>query len=199
MLEPFMDRRHDRCEPSISIGSTTRGIGFLIVFVSGFRNLAEIFLFHFLSGSSSIPDEKLILTFDDEILWMYDWFPIDEVVDILTISCEIHLAIVIDEVATSWVPEKIREKVSPCRRCHMDMDEITLVLMEVDAILRLHIGRDIAARGLFHIDISTEVPLFSFDEYGEVGMIVNLIWTGGQYIRNANRYQNENEKREKFD
>ena len=81
----------------------------------------------------------------------------------------------------------------------MDMDEITLVLMEVDAILRLHIGRDIAARGLFHIDISTEVPLFSFDEYGEVGMIVNFIWSWKDDIGDACREGDEHQDGECFD
>ena len=81
----------------------------------------------------------------------------------------------------------------------MDMDEITLVLMEMDTILRLHIGRDIAPRRLFHIDISTEVPLFPLDIYREVRMVVHLIWTWDQYICDTNREQDDEDEGKNFE
>ncbi len=167
--------------------------------MSGLRDLAEIIFLHFLSCSCSIPDEKLILTFDDKILRVSHTFTVDKVENTLPASTEIHLPIVIDEVSTSHSPFEVREEVSPRRCCHMHMDEITLVLMEMDAILRLHVGRDIASRGLFHIDIPTEVPHFPIDEYCEVCMIVDLKWSGKENIRDSCCDGNENQDGENFD
>lgn len=79
------------------------------------------------------------------------------------------------------------------------MHEVSLVLMEVDAILWLHIGRDIAPRSLFHVDILAEVPLFPIEKDRKIRMPVYLIRTGDENIGDANREQNDDDTGENFE
>lgn len=79
------------------------------------------------------------------------------------------------------------------------MYEVSLVLMEVDAILWLHIGRDIAPGSLFHIDIFAEVPLLPIEKDRKIRMPVYLIRTGDENIGDANREQNDDDTGENFE
>lgn len=186
-------------EDPIRIRSTTRWISLVIVLICRFRYSRHIILHDIFSRSSSGVYEELISTLDGKILRVSHAFTVDKVENTLPTSCEIYLPIIIDEVSTSHSPFEVREEVSPRRPSHMHMDEITLVLMQMDAILRLHVGRDIATRSLFHVDISTEVPHFPVNEYCEVRMIVDLIWSGKENIRDSCCEGNENQDGENFD
>ena len=112
------------------------------------HELSELFLYH-ISISRPIPDEELTFTFDDPIMWIGDTFSIHEIGEIFLSIREIHISIVIDEISTSEVPREIREKMSPRRGCHMNMDGISVILMEMDTILRLDSLSDIASSNLF--------------------------------------------------
>ena len=81
------------------------------------------------------------------------------------------------------------------------MDEVSLVLMEMDAILWLHIGRDIAPRCLFHVDILAEVPLLAIQKDSEIRMMVSLIWSWNDnigYSDHEENYDNISEDFEKY-
>jgi hypothetical protein len=106
------------------------------------------------SIAASIPDEETIFTPDDRIMRISDAFPIDEVIEIILFIRGIHFSIVIYEVSAPEIPLEIREKVSPSRGCHVDVDGISVILMEMDSILRFNSLRDIAPSDFFHIDIS---------------------------------------------
>lgn len=188
-----MNRFRDRSEPSIGIGSTACRIGFLVVFMCGFRDFFSVTLLHFFTCSSSIIDEELIFTFDNLIFRIIHELSIDEVIDVLPTSCEVHLSIVIHEVATSRIPEEIREEVSPGRGCHMNMDEIPFILMEVNTILRFHIGRDITSRDFLHINILGKIPLFLIYKYGEIRMMMYLVWARNEHIGHPNCDENDDD------
>lgn len=185
-----MNRFRDRSEPSIGIGSTACRIGFLVVFMCSFRDDIHVRFQDFINGSGSIIDEESIFTLDGSIGGIYDTFPIDEVVDIFPTSREVHLPIIIDDIATSCVPEEIREEVSPGRGCHMNMDEIPFILMEVNTVLRFHFGRDITSRGFLHIDILGKIPLFPIYKYGEIRMMMYLVWARNEHIGHPNCDEN---------
>lgn len=77
------------------------------------------------------------------------------------------------------------------------MDEVSLTIMEMDTILRLHIGRHIAPRGLLHIVRSIETLSLAVDVHGEVGMPVDHVGARredvGESCGNGYDYESEEE------
>lgn len=158
---------------------------------------SEIFLYH-IRISRPIPDEELIFTLDDTIMWIGDTFPVHEIRETSFSIREIHLAIVIDEISTSEVPCEIREKMSPCRGCHMNMDRISVILMEMDTILWFDSLSDIASSDLFHVDIAREIPFFSIDIDRKIRMPVYLIGPRDDDIGDSHQDHYEDNERNDF-
>jgi hypothetical protein len=92
------------------------------------------------------------------------------------------LAISSTEIVGSYAPTDIGQEITPGTRCHMDMDESSLVIMEMDAICWDDSFGDIAPRYFFHIVRWRKIPLLPIDIYSEVRMVVDLIWSRSQYI-----------------
>jgi hypothetical protein len=135
-------------------------------------------------GSCTVPDEESILTLDGHVGWIIDHFPIYEIVEALPTTTEIALVVgIVDEITLSDTDRDIRKEVSPGCSRHMDMDELSMVIVEMDAVLRLHSLRDIAAGDFFHVSSSAEVTLYPIDIYSEVGMMVSYVWTRCRDIR----------------
>ena len=73
------------------------------------------------------------------------------------------------------------------------MDEVSLTIMEMDTILRLHIGRHIAPRGLLHIVRSIETLSLAVDVHGEVGMPVDHVGARREDVGES--YHDEDEEK----
>lgn len=110
----------------------------------------------------------------------------------------IYLAIIIHDIPASKGPEEVGVEISPGGCGHMDMYEVSLVLMEVDTILWLHSDGHITSRHLLHVDIFREVPLFSIYHYEHVGMMMDLVWFRFEEVGECRRDGNENERKENF-
>ncbi len=80
----------------------------------------------------------------------------------------------------------------------MHMHEISLVFMEMDAILRSHSDSDIAPRNLFHIHITRKVPRFPVDIHRHIGMVVDLIGTRSYQVCQYNCNDEDEEGEEGF-
>ena len=152
---------------------------------------------HFFFSSCSIPDEESIFTFDDSICWIIDAFPIQKIVYIFPIFWSIYFPEIICEISASHSPQEVRKEVSPSRGCHMDMNEVSLVIMEVYSVLRCYSFSDIASAHFFHVDIFAKIPLFSIDIARKICMPVNLVRSWSEYIgetdsENENTEESEN-------
>lgn len=198
MLEPFVNWLSDRREESIGIRSTTRWIWFVIVFICIIFDEWFPSSLHFFSCTRSIPYEESIRTFDDLIGWIFYIFSIDEEIEIFCLRDCIYITEWFDDVSFSYSPSQIRKEISPGRCCHVDMDESSLVLMEVDTILRFHVFGDIASKGLFHIVICREVLTYSVDIDCEVRMPVYLVWSRDEYIRESDTDNESDDEEESF-
>lgn len=88
---------------------------------------------------------------------------------------KVHFPEIIHEVAASEVPHEIREKMAPRRGCHMDVYEVSFILVEVDPIRWHHSFTDITTFDLRHIDILAEIPLFPFDIDSHIRMVVHVV------------------------
>jgi hypothetical protein len=149
-----------------------------------FGNKCICLLLYLCLVSCTIPHEEPILALDCHISWIVDHFPVQEVYYSLPAAGEITLVIgVIDDIVLADTDSQIGKEVSPGCSCHMDMDEFTMVIVEMDAVLRLHSLGDIAAGDFFHVSSSAEVTLYPIDIYGEVGMMMSYIWTRCRDIR----------------
>ncbi len=78
------------------------------------------------------------------------------------------------------------------------MYEVSLVFMEVDAILGLDSDCDVTTRHLFHVDIFREVPFLAIYHHEHVGMMMDLVWLRFEIIRQAYGYGDEYEREECF-
>jgi hypothetical protein len=64
----------------------------------------------------------------------------------------------------------------------MDMDESSLVIMEMDTIRRKDSLGDITPRDLFHIGCRRKIPLFPINIYREIRMMMTYIRSWCEYI-----------------
>ena len=133
-FEPSHDRLGYRSEPSIGIGTAACWICLMIVLIGITWYESLPFLLYFSRCTTSIPDEESIRTVYCDIRWVIYLLPIDIEVELPSSSSAIHLPIRIDEIARTDSPREIREEVSPGRSCHMYMDEISLIVVQMDAI-----------------------------------------------------------------
>ena len=129
-------------------------------------------------SSSAIPHEESILALDGDIGRIIYRFTVDHVVDMLPTACEISLIVgIIDDILLTDTDREVREEVSPGRCCHVDMDEFPMVIVQMDTVLRMDSGCDIAAGDFFHVARSAEVTLYPIDIYGEVRMMMGYVRT----------------------
>lgn len=125
-------------------------------------------------------------------------FSIENKVDIFSIPRLVHFPIIIDEVPTSKVPHEIGEKISPRRCCHVDMDDISFVFMQMDTILWTDSYGDITSRDLFHVDITRKIPLFSIDHDEHIGVMMHFVWFFFEKIGDNGSEDDDTEYEEDF-
>lgn len=80
----------------------------------------------------------------------------------------------------------------------MHVDEVSFVLMEMDTILRFHIGRHIAPRGFLHIVIRREVLEDTISIHREVGMPVHHVRTRTEDVGESYRDEEDEEPEDMF-
>ena len=137
IMSYFEPSRHGlgyRSEPAIGIRTAACRICFMVILVGITWYESLPFFLYFSCCATSIPDEESIRTAHCDIRWGIDWLPIDIEVELPSSSSTIYLSIWIDEIARTDSPREIREEVSPGRSCHMYMDEISLIVVQMDAI-----------------------------------------------------------------
>jgi hypothetical protein len=78
------------------------------------------------------------------------------------------------------------------------MHESSFIIMEVDAILRSHIGSDITSGSFFHVLISREIYEFPTHIECEIRMPVDLVWSRDKDIGGCDREEKEDEPDDMF-
>lgn len=156
----------------------------MIIFCGGFWNESIRFFLDILSTSRSIPYKKTIFTRNNQILRIIFLFSVYKEIYILSTSCLVHFSIIIDDISTSKIPKKVRGEISPRRGSHMDMDEISIIFMKMDAIFGTNISRHIASTHFFHVDILRKIPSLPIDIGSHIRMIMNLKWSRSKNIGN---------------
>ncbi len=78
------------------------------------------------------------------------------------------------------------------------MHESSFIIMEVDAILRSHIGSDITSGSFFHVLISREIYEFPTHIECEIRMPVDLVWSRDKDIGGCDREEKEDEPDDVF-
>ena len=196
MLEPLSDRFGDRREPTIGIGTAACWIGFMVVLIGVFLDERIGSCFHLCLCTSTIPDDEAISALYDLISRIVDGFSIDEIVEMCISRSGMHISERFAQIIRPYTPVEICKEISPRRCRHMDMDEVSLTIMEMDTILRLHIGRHIAPRGLLHIVRSIETLSLAVDVHGEVGMPVDHVGARREDVGEScgNGYDDESEE-----
>jgi hypothetical protein len=198
MFEPFHDRISNRREPTIGIATTACWICLFIVFVSISIYEGIPFGEYLFLCTSSVPDEESICTGYGYIRWIHHYLSIDDRVEMFHSICLIHLIISRTEIVGSYAPSDIGQEIPPSTRCHMDMDESSLAIMEMDAICGEDSFSDIAPRYFFHVVRWGKVPLLPIDIYGEIGMPMGLIWSWSEYISSSDTEYDEKNRDDIF-
>lgn len=78
------------------------------------------------------------------------------------------------------------------------MDEVSFVLMEVDTILRVDIGRDVAPGGFLHIVIRREVLEDTVSIHREVRMPVHHVRPRSEDVGESDRDEEDEEPEDMF-
>lgn len=78
------------------------------------------------------------------------------------------------------------------------MDESSLVIMEMDTVCWEDSFGDIAPRYLFHIARWRKIPLLPIDIHLEIRMVVDLIWSWGEYICRSDTEYDEKDRGDIF-
>jgi hypothetical protein len=125
-------------ECRLLIGTTACWIELIVVGTSIGRYEREVSLLYEVLRSTAIPDEESIFALDREVGRIDDEFPIEDVVYIFSFSSTILTSDIISECIDPDIPVEIREHITPSGRCHMDMDELSFFLMEMDTISWSH-------------------------------------------------------------
>ena len=162
---------------SIYITRATCGVGLSIVFVCSTRNKSIKFFSYLTSCSCTIPDKESIFTLDYEVTRVIYDFSIQEVIEIIPTSSCVYLTITIGNIVLSYSEIEIGKEISPGGCRHVDMNEVSLPIMEVYTILREDSLSDIATRDFFHIAWPREVPLLAIHIDREVRMPMYHIGT----------------------
>lgn len=78
------------------------------------------------------------------------------------------------------------------------MDEVSFVLVEVDTILRVDIGRDVAPGGFLHVVICREVLEDTISIHREVGMPVYHVRARDEDVSESYRDEEDEEPEDMF-
>ena len=149
--EEFLDTVDDITERSIDIARATCGVCLTVVLMCGFDDECIEFLSYFFNCACTIPDEESILTLDDEITRIIYDFSIQDIIETLPTSSCIDLTITIGNIVLSYSEIEIGKEISPGGCRHVDMNEVSLPIMEMYSILRCDSLGDIATRDFFHV------------------------------------------------
>ena len=146
--------------------------------------------------ASAIPDKETIRTPDGGIGWVHHDTPIDDIVELMRTVHEAHRIISTTEIVRSHSPANIGKEIPPSTRHHMDMDESSLAIMEMDAICRENSLSHIAPRYLFHVGLRRKIKRLAIDIHREIGMVMCYIGSWGEDVGReyADNYEQDAEK-----
>lgn len=198
MFNPLHDRISNLREPTIGIGTTARGVGFLIVFDGIFAHEGVPLREYLLLGTCTVPDEESICARDGYIRRIHHDRAIDDRVEVFCCIGYIYLIVSTTEIVRSYAPADTRKEIPPGARRHMDMDESSLVIMEMDAIRREHSLDYIASGDLFHVARRRKIPLLTIDIYCEICMMMGYEWSWCEYVGCKDTDDNEESAEEIF-
>ena len=182
MSDPLHDGSCNPREPSIRVGATTCWISLLIIFYSIAIDESLPLGEDFLLGTRAVPDNEPISTPDWYICWIEYDRAIDNIVELMRCVDEVHTIVSTTDIICPHPPADIRKEISPSARSHMDMDESSFAIMEMNTIGREDSLSDIATRYLFHIDNRRKIESLPIDIHSKIGMMMCDKWAWSEYV-----------------
>lgn len=130
---------------------------------------------NFLIRSIREIDQETIDRSDLEVLGILDEFAIENVPSLLCACCNAEHFAGVGYVGISKIPPDIAHEVTPGSPCIVNVDEVSLVLVHMDAVFGFFFGGiDCAAREFLHILRTTQIYELGIEIDAKIRMVVHL-------------------------